>query len=241
MALENKIRGDQSPFKVRYLRLDKLGVYSGLVQRYYKVGAAGQRIDPAWLKSAPDLWDGLPCVDAVANVLDNGMCEVSYNYDGKPESDSNDEPSDEETLFELDTSMNEEPIETHPAFAELKKLYGWDQTERRFAEMLAEQPGGVNALTSANNKKNKRNPLFGIDSWLVVGVIFRRVRALRTIPGEALSGIGTIIDEPPGISQFKLPSEGIKTRNWLKLSPKLSRRGNMVQCADEWMLSGPSG
>jgi hypothetical protein len=223
------IRGNQHPFKVRWLRADRLGVFTGLVQQYHPVGTEGQRVDPNWLLNPPEMWG-----------LDNGFCEISYNYEGKP-ADSPQEPTDEQTLFELDTSMAEEPIETHPAFAELKKLYGWDQSERRFAEMLSETPGGTNALSSANNQKNKKNPLFGTDSWLVVGAIFRRTRALTSIPGDALTGIGTIVKSPPNIGQFRLPTEGTKRRNWLKLSPKLSRRGNSVQCSEEWMMSGPNG
>ena len=42
------------------------------------------------------------------------------------------------------------------------------------------------------------------------------------------------------IEQFKIPSAA-KKRNWLKLAPKIKRRGNAAEITEEYMLSGPNG
>ncbi|MEA3213569.1 MAG: hypothetical protein QOE70_6626 [Chthoniobacter sp.] len=47
--------------------------------------------------------------------------------------------------------------------------------------------------------------MFGVDNWLVVGAVFRKTYAAKTIPSSILRGIGTIVDKPPGFEQFKIP------------------------------------
>ncbi len=48
------------------------------------------------------------------------------------------------------------------------------------------------------------------------------------------------MDKPPGIEQFKIPGAA-KKRNWLKMAPKIKRKGNAVEITEEYMLSGPNG
>ena len=74
----------------------------------------------------------------------------------------------------------------------------------------------------------------------MVGATFRKTDSAKTIPSGLLKGIGTIVAKPPGIDQFKIPSAA-KKRNWLKLAPKIKRRGNAVEITEEYMLSGPNG
>lgn len=230
-----KQRGDLPPYIVRGLKRDKNGIYTGTVVRAFRVAATNQKIDPLWLdpSQAPAPW-GLPCVDATADI-NPPVCLVTYNYEGVT---SNFTFSEDEVTFELDTSMSEEPIETHPKFDQLKKIYGWDQDNRRFAETLSDNTGGT--ALSGKKEKGKVNPLFGIDSWLVIGAIYRKTYASRTIPGNIFNGIGTIVKRPPDIQQFRLPADSRK-RNWLYLAPKVSRTGNSVRITQEWMLSGPKG
>jgi hypothetical protein len=231
------LQGVLPDYRVKSLRRDKTGVYRGVIIRHFLVGTVGQRVDPAWLSesAAPNIWS-IPLDNADAQVLNNGVCEVTYNYEGV---DPNSPPNDErETQFELDTTFAGEDIETHPKFKELAREYGWDPIERRFSEQLPET-SGQNGFAK-NGGKNKENPLFGTDQWLVVGAIFRRTRALLSVPDEALRGIGTIVERPPSIGSFQLPSDS-KNRNWLKMAPQITKRGNAIELSEEWMLSGPKG
>ena len=50
---------------------------------------------------------------------------------------ANEAPSDDQVTFELDTSMAEDPIQTHPFFDTLKTRYAWDAAKEQFAETLA--------------------------------------------------------------------------------------------------------
>jgi hypothetical protein len=248
MASESIIRGngprDGLPdYIVRWLRRDKIGVFSGLVERHYKVGPKNQRIDPLWLEPAlaPQPW-GLPCVDAVAEIGD-ALCIVGYRYEGSGGA----EPGEDSVTYELDMSMAEKPIQTHPSFKSLKEDYAWDDAERRFAEFLPEQTGG-SGLVFGNDrwshalsakKKSGRNPLFGTESWFSCSAIFRVTYARTNVPPSSLRGLGTIISSPPGIAQFRIPTSG--KRNWLKLCPKLLKRGNLAQITDQYALSHPGG
>jgi hypothetical protein len=235
MALN--VRGALPPYIVKSIRRDQNGIFAGVAERHFMVGEVNQRIDLIWLTpaSAPNPW-GLPCTDASGEINDAGVCIVTYQYQGLDQSWTFAE--EDQVTFELDTSMNEDPIETHPAFKQLKKIYGWSQTERMFAESVPNINTG-NALTTTAGKTIP-NPLFGTDTWLTIGAIYRRTYAARSIPSTVLQGIGTIVKRPPDIGQFKLPADS-KKRNWLKLSPKVSRTGNAVRITEEWMLSGPKG
>jgi hypothetical protein len=135
--------------------------------------------------------------------------------------------------------MAEDPIQTHPFFDTLKTRYAWDAAKEQFAETLPESSGEQTAL-SGSGKKPKKNPMFGVDNWLVVGAVFRKTYAAKAIPATILRGIGTIVDKPPGIEQFKIPGAA-KKRNWLKMAPKIKRKGNAVEITEEYMLSGPNG
>lgn len=248
---------------VKSLRRDKLGVFAGLVLRHFKVGAKNQRIDPAWLlpANAPQPWP-LPCVDAQAELAD-AMCIVAYRYEG------GDAPEEEAVTYELDTSMAEKPIQTHPSFASLKTKYLWDDAERQFAEFLPSGGGGprpgdpgsgdVNIFSNesgvtgpidrstalsrgSGGSKTKTSPLFGVETWFGVSAVFRKSYAVPAgrVPASLLRGIGTIVAAPQGVGAFRLPS-GSSNRNWLKMAPKLQKRGNLVQIAEETALSNPGG
>lgn len=224
-------------YVVKGLQCSETGLFTGRAERHFKVGSVNQRIDPSWLipANAPACFGSLPCVSADAAVAD-GICTVGYFYQGQPAEFT---ATDDNTTFELDTSMAEERIETHPKFDELKKKYGWDVDTRAFSENLPNTKDTSSAL-SGQKKTTKKNPLFGTDSWLVVGVIFRKTYTRASIPSTLLKGIGSIVKKPSGIGQFNLP-DSAKKRNWLKLSPKIVKKGNSVEITEEWMLSGPNG
>ena len=42
------------------------------------------------------------------------------------------------------------------------------------------------------------------------------------------------MDKPPGIEQFKIPGAA-KKRNWLKMAPKIKRKGNAVEITEEYI------
>ena len=172
------------------------------------------------LTVTPDFGITLPLVSRQFRETENGGFEVSLTFEGL-ESD----PSDDQAEFELDVSMQDDPIQTHRFFADLKMLYGWDAAEERFPE---------------RTPNNQPSAAYGAESYLAVGAVFRITTTKRTIPGHVLKGIGLITAAPPGIAQFQIPNADGQ-RNWLKSAPKIRRRGNAVNITEEYLLSGPKG
>jgi hypothetical protein len=80
--------------------------------------------------------------------------------------------------------------------------------------------------------------MYGVESWLVAGAIYRVTFAAKTVPSSIFYGIGTT-QTPPQIGKFHMPALG--KRNWLKLAPKVRLRGNSIEITLEFMLSGPLG
>lgn len=187
------------------------------------------------LSIVPNLNLGIPLVSRNFKQSEEGGYEVTLHFEGIEA----EETPDDKATFEFDVSMSEEPIESHPSFTTIAEKYGWDDVERAFPKTA---PEGATGSGSALGKKSKskKNPLYGTESYLAVGAIFRKTHAARVIPSGVLRGIGSIVERPPGIGAFNIPSTG-GARNWLKLAPKIRRKGNSVEVTEEWMLSGPAG
>lgn len=185
------------------------------------------------LSATVNLGLGIPLVSRNFKQSEEGGYEVTLHFEGL-ESES----QDDQTTFEFDVSMSEDPIESHPNFEAIAAKYGWDEVERAFPKAPPEGTESGSAL--GKKSKAKKNPLYGMESYLAVGAVYRKTYAVKRIPSNVLRGIGGIVERPPGVGQFNLPSTGGK-RNWLKLAPKIRRRGNSVEVTEEWMLSGPNG
>ena len=219
---------------MRSLRRDKIGVYTGIVTRTYKVGAVGLRIDPDWLRpaNAPNpLW-GIPMTDANAVIVD-GTVEIVYTYEGA-ESLS---PDEEENTFTFHGGMEDKPIDAHPGLELLKTKFGWDSQLHTFPEFPPDEGsgGGFGAATTP-----KRNELFGTEGWRSVIGTYSRTFAAFSVSASVYHGIGTVFDSPPGLSRIGLVGK-VGRRNWLKLAPEIRKRGNVAQITDNYELSGPRG
>jgi hypothetical protein len=210
------------------VQVDRHGLISATVKRYRLLSESGFL---EALRDAPAI--GLPLV-GVQYAIQNGRAEIDYAYEGIDPSLA--DPS-ELTTYELDTSMSEDSIKTHPSFAKLKKIYGWDDEKEQFPEFLPDSAGADNALQASGTSTQQKSDLAGADSYLSVGAIYRITYAARSMPAGLLRGIGTIVT-PPGIGRFSIDAG---QRNWLKLAPKVRLRGNCLEITEEYMLSGPRG
>jgi len=225
-------------------------VVTGSAQRH--VIEAFDKINLEMLRPSAAPEAGIPCVSVErAYEATQGRAIYTYTYEGTDVSYQFDDARD--ATFELDVTMSEDPIQTHPNFPALKKKYGWNAEKRQFLEVMpkADKPGGAfdspltigGGLTGTlgnSKKKSTRSPLYGVTSYLAIGAVFTKTYARRAVPGNVLQGIGAIVGSPPGISAFEIPFPTGK-RNWLKIAPRMRRRGNTIQISESWMLSGPNG
>jgi hypothetical protein len=207
--------------------VDKVGICSITVP--FHVATLGEAIS-----YTPSI-DGvtLPVVSRSFRQSEEGGYEVTLTCEGA------DEPKEDQKTFEIDASMAEEAIKTHPNFEALKKTFGWDESLGSFSEYLpGDTSSGGLASGSQSGSTRKKSKMYGVESWLVAGAMYRVSYASKTVPSSIFQGIGTV-QTPPQIGKFNLPNLG--KRNWLKLAPKVRMRGNSIEITLEYMLSGPLG
>lgn len=183
------------------------------------------------LQVGPSRPFGLDEVDRTFKRIDGtDFFEVKVSYEGLPEGvDEGDEEID------FDPSFSEEPIASHPKWLDLKKRYGGeieDNGKVKWPETI--ETSTYNGLAAASTKEVK-NPMLGVETYLALKVTFRRTYSVRKLPTDLLDGIGEIVEKLP--DGFPTP-EG---RNWLKLPPKVSQRGNSYKISEELLLSPVGG
>lgn len=173
---------------------------------------------------------GLPETGRQVNQLEDASYQVTITYEGTEE-----EPG-EEASYEFDSSFREEPIESHPKIALIRKRFGGvigDDGRINFPEKVPSDSSETVGLGGGEESRGEKNPFFGQTTYLVLNAIFRRTYLKRRIPANILDDVGTTRPRLPG----GLPTP--KGRNWLIMPPKISMRGNVYQITEEWMLSKP--
>jgi len=158
--------------------------------------------------------------------------------------------------IEFDASYTEEPLEAHPQWFLLKKVFqaSYDEEGGKvvFPESLPKDVkvgnssvdvAGTFGLRAIKNVETGetfvKNPMFGEETFLSLGAVFRRTYAVGEIPDYIVNLIGTVYDKLPNeFRSLDLPSG---KRNWMQQPFKLSRRGGAYVITDEWLQSPIGG
>jgi hypothetical protein len=237
---KKKVFGVHQPLHYRPFRTDRNNITTGDIR--YDVLEQWNKPDWRLLdRIAGPALAGIPVISGVSCTgvqreynEENGYASYTYTFEGIFTNAIDPE-------FSLDVTMREEPIQTHPNFDVLSQKYFWNSERQEFARQIVvdQQTGG---LAGANDlSKRATSPMYGVTSFLVPSVTYRRSYAAAQVPGDLLYNIGTVV-QPPGIEKFpSIQSILGGTRNWLKLAPKIRRRGACVEIDEEYMLSGPRG
>jgi hypothetical protein len=149
--------------------------------------------------------------------------------------------------FELEFTMEQRPIETHPNFQKLEDTFGpYDSLNRLWPRIVTEK----SAATAPGLSKPKSggpvtNPMYGQTSFISPGCVYRRSYTTVDLESKVMEDIGTIV-VPPAIdsafAQFNsFITKNSPQRNWLKMNPKIRQRGGCISVIEEYLLSGPLG
>lgn len=130
-----------------------------------------------------------------------------------------------EEEFEINASTSEDKIETHPQYDLLLELYEGTEDSQTGRAQWPKTFGGY----------DDKNPMHGVDSYLVPGLIWTRKWVAQQLDVSYIRRLGTI-DNPPGN-----PPTLDGRRNWLLSRITGTWRGNIWQFSASWMLSGPDG
>ncbi len=227
MPRNTSYHGQHQEVHIGKFSTNRYGVLSGSVQRHILEEFDSPKwgyLSVAMAPSAP-----VPCVN-VDREYDARKCMgiYTYSYEGVT-----DQVSFADRIFcSLEGSDNEEPIETHPNFQDLfKKYQGQKDSQGRFI-------GFKYGVITVDGQKTF-NPLYGLDHFLTIGLIWTRTRVVQALPANLLSRVDTI-DTPQGFGAM-LPPQLKSPRNWLKLAPVAQQRSNFINLSERWMASGRNG
>jgi len=135
-------------------------------------------------------------------------------------------------VYELTTSLSQEPIQTHPDFE--TTIAGTPASPKNGAIFVDPDTGWISEKTNAVFKEfSASDAKGGIDSYLVPGAEWVETKFQRSRP-SGIRDVGTI-DEPNG------PNPSVSGRDWLAWSESYVRRGSIYQLRSAWKLSGRNG
>ncbi|MEI6715719.1 MAG: hypothetical protein WCO60_18355 [Verrucomicrobiota bacterium] len=141
--------------------------------------------------------------------------------------------------YELDTSRRDVPVAAHPCIYEIMYQYdGWeDESGVHFERTYKPKGKGASGTFGMKVKsEGEPNPMFGIDSFVDIGAVWRITSVARQIPRGAP---GKIVAQPPTDKQP--PKMGVGPRNWMTMPVKARKRGLVYEVTQEWLLSGRGG
>ena len=150
-------------------------------------------------------------------------------------------PEDKEETYDYDSSFKEETLLAHPLWNQIKNFYKgrYDKEDKRieFDEFLSNSSRGLSSTgnTGTGDPGKRKNPMFGLETFLSLASVFRRTYLRTTLPGNLLDKVGTIVESLPG--GFPTPPG----RDWIIMPPKITQRGGVFQITEELMLSQPGG
>lgn len=216
---------------------DELGMVTWTVPYYVE-----DPIDIFAVGKTPPL-DGLKEVGRSWSDIEGAGIQVDVTFEGYS-SESGEggstNPEDEEPQYEFDASFKEETLVAHPDWQNIKDFYEgtYDKETKqvKFNEFLSlKASGGGFVIQEDGSKRGLANPLFGVETFLNLSVIFRETRLYSSIPENILESIGTIDQTIPG--GFPTPPD----RDWLIMPPRIRQSGEVFRVSREWLLSPAKG
>lgn len=206
---------------------DKYGVWT--VQIPYVV----KGVDAIW-NAGPDKFKAYNLVGRSVQAHDDGEHFIVTNtYAGAEIPQGGATYDDKTTVYDMQVSWEEEPIETHPNISDLLNKYAGRIVN---GEVLFDKEIPASAKSSGGAGLGKgqsaptKNPMYGVVRWKKLGVTWAATRILGSLPSDILDNVGKR-KTPPG-STPTLPTDTA----WMQLPPRASKRGSVWQVTEEWMM-----
>ncbi len=188
------------------------------------------------LSVAPSLLAGHPMathmkMERRTVQFDAGFARIIGDYAGITGADTT-------PIYELVGGVSEEPIQTHPDFADIAGTPDQPENGAIFVDengYVSFDPDRATFSHFAAVLNGEKNPLAGVTAYLdPAQVVWRKTWVTRQRPGD-ISQLGEI-DGPEGSP----PSLG-GGKNWLYYSLRYEQRGEVYQVTKEWKASGRGG
>lgn len=142
-------------------------------------------------------------------------------------------PPPDKIEVSMQGSMEQLPFPKHPRYNELVLKFGWDTEGQKFPPSAKAESFGSGLYRGV--RTTEASPVGGESSWMSAGGTVSIRYARLNLPPDVFRRIGTI-HEPS-----KLPGEfKFEGRNFLKLMPQVTRRGNAWDIEERFQMSGPT-
>lgn len=136
-----------------------------------------------------------------------------------------------EPVWVLKRSPSEEPIETHPDFADFAGELGAALNNAVFNP----KSGLFEGFKAVAGEENEFS---GVEKFLDGGAVVQKTSVYRTVPAS-ISAQPIPTREIPSEAPWPLPSG--PGRTWMKTDLNIVQRGSAFEITEEWTLSGQRG
>lgn len=171
---------------------------------------------------------------------DGGMA-IAFNYESvkrKDDGGGGTQTDDINVRWSVSGSFRQRDIRTHPAFAKLKEIYGWDEAR---AEFPPEIPLGAGANLpifgfTAASFTPKLSPVYGTRAFDDLAAVITKHYLTFGPPAGLFSLAGRVVTNPwPALGDV---GEG---RNWRIMTGQADPHGEYYRVRLPMLLSGPGG
>lgn len=169
---------------------------------------------------------GLPLIRRSLKEDRDGSYLVTFQFDGVDDPGKADGRED----YSLEGTTSEDPIESHPEIQTLIDKYSGEVDD----DGKVKFPISIEA-----NGKPIPNPLYGIKSYMVPGLVWTRSFLATSFPDDLARQLGAIGTPPSGNGQSPPRLSG--KRDWIMVRLRADWRGNIWRGAESWMVSGENG
>lgn len=136
-------------------------------------------------------------------------------------------------VYELEGSTSQEPITSHPNYADLFNKYNGKERDGSVEWGMTDPGTGAGATGLASGGGGALSPMYGVTDYMAANAVYKVTEYYRTIgaiPGDLVSKCGKIDDAED------LDASGVKGR-WLRSGASVRQMGDSFQVTKMWMAS----
>lgn len=196
------------------------GILTGTAYRLFPVGPVNERINPAWLTDAPNPFGGVPFTgESAADAPADGVVKVTYNFAGV----ANEAEIDELPSFTCVVQPQSLPIQQHPRFATLEKLWGPYDEELESFPKYTTNFSDTTPEDEAIAGGAKISAGWGLSQFYAFGIVITMRKLLKSGSKADMKKVGQIDAPPPAaLEDIDVPPGG----NWLVTNGQINKHGN---------------
>jgi hypothetical protein len=180
---------------------------------------------------------GVPCgIDSINVSVEDGVAAIEWTFRTQFDDDSGGDGGGgggTSPVYELEGSTSQEPITSHPNYADLFNKYNGKEQDGSVVWGMKDPDGGAGATGLASGGGEALSPMYGVTDYMAANAVYKVTEFYRTIsaiPGDLVSMCGKINDAEG------LDASGVAGR-WLRSGASVRQMGDSFQVTKMWMAS----